>query len=62
MDAAQAHRELISRWFYDCPAPMHVGLAQMYLSDPRFTRHYEEQEPGLAQFVHDAIVANAART
>jgi DNA-binding transcriptional MerR regulator len=62
MDAAQAHRDLISHWFYDCPAQLHLGLAQMYLADPRFTAHYEQRAPGLAQFVHDAIVANAART
>ena len=61
MDAAQAHREHISRWFYECSTQMHVGLAQMYLADPRFTANYEDVAPGLAQYVHDAIVADAAR-
>lgn len=59
MDAAQAHRDQISRWFYPCDAQMHVGLAQLYLSDPRFTKTYEDMAPGLAQFVADAIRANA---
>jgi DNA-binding transcriptional MerR regulator len=59
MDAAEAHRRQISRWFYDCPLQMHTGLADMYVADERFTRHYEEMAPGLAQFVHDAIHANA---
>lgn len=61
MDAVDAHRQHISRWFYPCSPQMQVGLAQMYLSDPRFTAFYEDQAPGLAQFVHDAVAANAAR-
>lgn len=61
MDAAEEHRQQISRWFYDCPVQMHVGLGEMYLADPRFTAHYEGIAPGLAQYLHDAIRANAAR-
>lgn len=60
MDAAEAHRRQIGN-FYDCPTQMHVGLAEMYLADPRFTAHYEQRAPGLAQYVHDAILANSAR-
>jgi hypothetical protein len=33
----------------------------MYVADPRFTKTYEDQEPGLAQYVRDAIHANADR-
>jgi hypothetical protein len=40
---------------------MQVGLAEMYLADPRFTATYEKIAPGLAQYLHDAIKANAAR-
>ena len=61
MDAAEAHRAQIDRWFYDLGYPMHRGLADMYLADPRFTTTYDDREPGLAQFVHDAIHANADR-
>ena len=39
---------------------MHVGLAEMYLADERFTAHYERVAPGLAQYVHDAVHENAA--
>jgi hypothetical protein len=39
---------------------MHVGLAEMYIADPRFTSTYEKIAPGLAQYLHDAIKANAA--
>jgi hypothetical protein len=31
------------------------------VADPRFTANYEKVAPGLAQYVHDAIVANAER-
>jgi len=61
MDAAEAHRAQIDRWFYEVGYPMHRGLADMYLADPRFTKTYDDQEPGLAQYVHDAIHANADR-
>ncbi len=62
MDAADAHRRYISDSFYPCSMEMHVGLAEMYIADPRFTANYERLAPGLAQYVHDAIVADAART
>jgi hypothetical protein len=58
---AEAHRQHISRYFYDCGYAVHRGLAEMYLADPRFTAAYDEVEPGLARYVRDAIVANADR-
>ncbi|GIH13729.1 MerR family transcriptional regulator [Rugosimonospora africana] len=61
MDAAEAHRQHIERWFYDVPYAMHRCLAEMYVADPRFTANYEEVAPGLAQYVRDAILANADR-
>jgi MerR family transcriptional regulator, thiopeptide resistance regulator len=61
MDAAEAHRQHISRWFYECGYDMHRGLADMYLADPRFTANYDRLAPGFAQYVHDAIHANADR-
>jgi DNA-binding transcriptional MerR regulator len=61
MDGAEAHRRQIDEWSYSCSYDMHVGLAEMYLADPRFTATYETIAPGLAQYVHDAISANARR-
>jgi DNA-binding transcriptional MerR regulator len=61
MDLAERHRQHICRYFYECGYPMHVGLADMYVGDERFTATYEGVEAGLAQYVHDAIHANAAR-
>ena len=56
---AEAHRQHISRWFYECSPGMHAGLGRMYVDDPRFTAHYDQQREGLAAFVRDAILANA---
>ena len=61
MAGAEAHRRQIDDAFYACSYEMHVGLAEMYLADPRFTATYEKIAPGLAQYLHDAIKANAAR-
>lgn len=60
LDLAERHRASIGQ-FYDCPHTFHLNLAAMYLADPRFTAHYESRRAGLARYVHDAIVANAAR-
>jgi DNA-binding transcriptional MerR regulator len=60
MSGAEAHRKQIDDAFYPCSYDMHVGLAQMYIADPRFTATYEKIATGLAQYLHDAIVANAA--
>ena len=61
MDGAEAHRRQIDESFYPCSYEMQVGLAEMYLADPRFTATYEKIAPGLAHYLHDAIKANAAR-
>jgi MerR family transcriptional regulator, thiopeptide resistance regulator len=61
MDGAEAHRRQIDEWFYPCSYEMQVGLAEMYLADPRFAATYEKIAPGLAQYVHDAITANARK-
>jgi MerR family transcriptional regulator, thiopeptide resistance regulator len=55
-ELAARHRASIER-FYDCGDEMHRCLAEMYLADARFTRYYDDVEPGLARFVHDIVVA-----
>lgn len=59
MHAAEEHRAQICHWYYPCSYDLHVELAQMYLADDRFTAYYDRHAPGLAQYVHDAILANA---
>lgn len=61
MDGAEAHRRQIDDAFYACSYELHIGLAEMYIADPRFTATYEKIAPRLAHYLHDAIKANAAR-
>jgi MerR family transcriptional regulator, thiopeptide resistance regulator len=61
MDAAERHRLQTDRWFYPCPHEMHVELGRMYVADPRFAATYDKVRPGMAQYLCDAIAANAAR-
>ncbi len=58
---AESHRLHIDRWFYPCSPEMHAALGEMYVLDRRFAEYWDRFEPGLAGFVRDAIVANAAR-
>lgn len=60
MELAERHRAGIAV-FYDCSHQMQRGLADMYLADERFSKTYDDLEPGLAQWIHDAIHANADR-
>jgi DNA-binding transcriptional MerR regulator len=61
MDAAEQSRRQIERWFYDITPEFHRNLGDMYIADPRFTKTYEDIKPGMAQYVRDAIHANADR-
>ena len=55
-------QKLIVEWrkninqFYDTTIEMCRNLAEMYITDKRFTRYYETYQKGLAQFMHDAII------
>lgn len=61
MDAAEAHRAHIDRWFYPCSHEMHAGLGEMYVADGRFAAHYDQRREGLAAYLRDAILANGLR-
>jgi MerR family transcriptional regulator, thiopeptide resistance regulator len=54
------YREALG-WFYDYTSEIHVGLAELYVADPRFKTRYEAIAPGLAEFVRSAVTANAPR-
>ena len=61
MDLAEDHRMHVSRWQYDCDHETHRKLAEVYLTDNRMVRSYEDMAPGLTQYLHDAMVANYER-
>lgn len=56
-EAVRAHRDAITKWFYDCSIEMQKNLAKMYIEDPRFKEYYDGRVKGLAQYVHDAVMA-----
>jgi DNA-binding transcriptional MerR regulator len=51
------HRANINR-FYDVSDEIYRGLAQMYVADPRFAKHYDDVKPGLAKFLSAAMIAS----
>ncbi len=59
-ETGQALARLHRRWLtitgnrYD--AAKHMGLAELYLSDGRFTAYYDKTLPGCARFLRDAVV------
>ena len=57
-----AHRTAISKWFYECSIEMQKNLALMYINDDRFKAYYDSRARGLAQYVHDAIMAQRQPT
>ena len=55
MDLAEEHRQHTDRWYHDCGHEIHRQYAQAYLAND------DEMSPGLAQYCHDAIIANCDR-
>ncbi|MBI5422313.1 TipAS antibiotic-recognition domain-containing protein [Candidatus Peregrinibacteria bacterium] len=45
------------RHFYEPNLKLYRGLAGLYIEDPRFSAYFEKYAPGLAQFMHDAMIA-----
>jgi DNA-binding transcriptional MerR regulator len=61
LDLAERHRLHIDRWYYPCPVARHLGLGEMYVADPRFAQSLDAIRSGLAEYLRDAIRANAGR-
>lgn len=59
---AERARLHVDRWYYPCTPAQHAMVAELYTADPRFREHYEKRTAGLAEFVAQAIRANATRT
>ena len=54
--AADLHRQWLSFTWSTYSKEVHAGLAQMYVDDERFTAYYDRHQPGLTQFLRDAIL------
>ncbi len=61
MDTAEQHRLHMRRWFSEITPDQHRQLGDRYITDPTFAKNYESIRPGMAQYVRDAIHANADR-
>lgn len=53
--AAELHRRWLSFYWDGYTKEAHAGLAQMYVDDERFTKFYDKEQPGFAEFLRDAI-------
>jgi DNA-binding transcriptional MerR regulator len=53
---AQLHKDWLNYTWPNYSKEAHVGLAQIYVDDERFTAYYDKEQPGLAVFLRDAIV------
>lgn len=53
--AADLHKQWLSFYWDQYSKEAHAGLAQMYVDDERFKKHYDKDQPGTAAFLRDAI-------
>lgn len=54
--AADLHRQWLSYTWNEYSKEAHAGLANMYVEDERFKAYYDKEQPGLAEFLRDAIL------
>ncbi|MGG1663824.1 MerR family transcriptional regulator [Brevibacillus sp. NRS-1366] len=53
---AEMHRQWLTFYWDSYSKEAHAGVAQMYVDDPRFTAYYDKEQPGLAEFLRDAVM------
>jgi hypothetical protein len=53
--ACGLHKEWLCCFWDSYSKEAHLGVAQMYVDDPRFTEHYDKIASGCALFLRDAI-------
>lgn len=49
------HKEWLGYYWDHYSKEAHLGLAQMYVDDPRFRKYYDAVEEGCAEFLRDAL-------
>lgn len=54
--AADLHRQWLSYTWNKYSKEAHAGLANMYVEDERFKAYYDKDQPGLAEFLRDAVL------
>ncbi|MFD1436514.1 MerR family transcriptional regulator [Kroppenstedtia eburnea] len=53
--AADLHKQWLTCYWSEYSKEAHAGLARMYVDDERFKAYYDQQQPGMAEFLRDAI-------
>ena len=54
--ACALHKEWLCYFWENYSKKAHIGVAQMYVDDPRFTAYYDKISPGCAAFLRDAVL------
>lgn len=54
--ACELHKQWLCCYYDKYNKNYHMGLAQMYVDDPRFTAHYDKIAVGCAEFLRDAVM------
>lgn len=55
MELADMHKRWLSYTWPGYSKEAHVGLANMYVADERFSEYYDKEQPGGAKFLRDCI-------
>ena len=55
-EVCSLHKEWLFYFWPSYSKEAHLGLAQMYVDDPRFKKYYDDIAPGCAEFLHDALL------
>jgi hypothetical protein len=53
--AADLHKQWLMFYWKEYSKEAHAGLGQMYVDDERFKAYYDKIQPGVAEFLRDAI-------
>ncbi|MCV0024718.1 MULTISPECIES: MerR family transcriptional regulator [Bacillus] len=55
LKAAELHKKWLQYYWSDYSKEAHAGLGEMYVSDERFKRYYDQHGEGLAEFLRQVI-------
>jgi DNA-binding transcriptional MerR regulator len=53
--AAELHKQWLTFYWSDYSKEAHANLVNMYVEDERFRAYYDEEQPGTAEFLREAV-------
>ncbi len=54
--AVDLHRQWLTKSWGTYSKEAHINIGKMYVDDERFTAYYDQEKPGMAKFLRDAII------